>query len=111
MINCFALFSHQYMRKNFYTYFLLMVLTIQILPVKQMGRALFGNQFTEELPHACDAEKNCCKKADIKSDFLYTPSFRLVSVFTRINFLHLYFSASIPSNHTGDIHVPPPNGC
>jgi hypothetical protein len=86
-----------------------MVLAIQILPVKQLGSALFGNQFTEELPHSCDAEKGCIKKAEIKSDFLYTPGFSLVASFTGCTFQHLHFADSIPANHTADIHVPPPN--
>ncbi len=70
---------------------------------------LFSNQFTEELPHSVDIEKDGIKKVDLKSDFLYTPAFTLGSVFTDLSFQHLHFADAIPQNHTGDIHVPPPN--
>ena len=38
------------------TLFLLLVLTIQILPIQQMGGLLFSNRFTEEIPHAHDTD-------------------------------------------------------
>jgi hypothetical protein len=97
------------MKKKICTYFLLLVLTIQILPIQQMGSLLFSNQFTEEIPHSLDIEKDGIKKADLKSDFLFTPSFSLGSMLTDHSFQHLYFVDDIPQNHTGDIHVPPPN--
>jgi hypothetical protein len=99
------------MKKKFCTYFLLLVLAIQILPIQQMGSLLFSNQFTEELPHSADTDidKGCFKKADLKSDYLSTPSFSLNSAFIDFSFQHLYFADAIPQNHTGDIHVPPPN--
>ena len=97
------------MKKKICTYFLLMVLAIQILPIQQMGSLLFINQFTEEMPHSVDIEKVCFKKADLKSDYLSTSSFSLSSAFIDFSFQHLYFADVIPQNHTGDIHVPPPN--
>ena len=97
------------MKKKICTYFLLLVLTIQILPIQQMGSLLFSNQFTEELPHSVDIEKSCFKKADIKSDYLTTASFSLSSAFINFSFEYLHFADAIPQNHTGEIHVPPPN--
>ena len=96
------------MRKKLYTLFLLTVLAIQILPIKQMGSMLFSNQFTEEIPHA-DMDKGCFKKAEMKSDYLYTASFTLGSSFIDFDNRHPHLSVAIPANHTGDIHVPPPN--
>jgi hypothetical protein len=86
-----------------------MVLAIQILPVKQMGRLLFSNTFTEEIPHSFDLDKDCCKKALLKSDFLFTPTLSISSTFIDFSFQHPHFADAIPQNHTGDIHVPPPN--
>ena len=97
------------MRKQFLTIFLLLVLAIQALPVKQMGMALFSNQFTEEIPHGMDMEKDCCKKGDCKSDFLATGPIVLDPSFIDIFFDHHQLTVSIPHNHAGDIHVPPPN--
>ncbi len=96
------------MRKKYYTLFLLTVLAIQILPIKQMGSLLFSNTFTEEIPHA-DIDKGCFKKAEIKSDYLYTASFTLGSAFIDFRSQHPHLSVAIPPNHTNEIHVPPPN--
>ncbi len=97
------------MKKKCGTLFLLLVLSIQALPIQQMGSLLFSNQFTEEIPHAMDVEKDSIKKADLKSDFLTPPSLTLISHFIECDFEHLYFATAIPQNHTDDIHVPPPN--
>ena len=99
----------QTMRRKFCTFFLLLVLAIKILPVRQMGRALFGSQFTEELPHSCADGKDCLKKAESKSDFLYTPDFNLASLFIESTFQYADMSTAIPLNPSADIHVPPPN--
>jgi len=96
------------MRKKICTYFLLLVLTIQILPIQQMGSLLFSNQFTEELPHSADTDKSCVKQA-LKSDYLSTPSFSPVSAFINSSSQYLHFADAIPQNHADDIHVPPPN--
>jgi len=97
------------MKKKICTLFLLLVLAIQILPVQQMGRLLFSNTFTEEIPHSLDLDKDCCKKALLKSDYLSTPSFTICSAFIDCTIQHRDFTDAIPQNHTGDIHVPPPN--
>ncbi|MBV9989612.1 MAG: hypothetical protein JO301_18160 [Chitinophagaceae bacterium] len=99
------------MRKKLSTLFLLLVLSIQALPVKQMGLALFSNQFTEELPHAFDTEKDCCKKSGFKSDFIETPMLALNNSQFDLPLLCHPTAAAIPQNHTGEIHVPPPNVC
>jgi hypothetical protein len=97
------------MRKKFATLFLLLVLSIQALPVKQMGMALFSNLFTEEIAHSAHADQDCCKKAKCKSDFIETPVFSFASAQFDLPFKSDFSAASIPQNHTGDIHVPPPN--
>lgn len=97
------------MEKKICISFLLLVMAIQILPVQQMGRALFSNQFTEEMPHAVDADKDFSKKADCKSDYLFTDSFSFSSAFINSPFSHHTVADTIPQNHAGDIHVPPPN--
>ncbi len=98
------------MRKKLYTLFLLTVLAIQILPIQQMGRMLFSNQFTEEIPHgSIDFDKDGCKKDVLKNDYLFTPAFSLGTAFISYTLWHPEMATAIPANHTGDIHVPPPN--
>ena len=97
------------MLKKFGTFFLILVLTIQILPVQQMGSMLFSNRLTEEIPHSIDLETDFAKKGEFKSDYLTTPSFALCSSFIDFTVNHLSKAEEIPQNHTGEIHIPPPN--
>lgn len=97
------------MKQKCVTFFLLLVLAIQILPIRQMGSMLFSNQLTEEIPHSVDIEKDSIKKLAVTSDFLTTPSLTLCSQFIECGYQHLNYADAIPHNYTDDIHVPPPN--
>jgi hypothetical protein len=87
--------------------FLLIVLAIQVLPVKQVGSLLMSNQIQEEIPHSLDVDY--CKKMESKSEFV-SHSIQ----FHPINFLsshehHVLYNVQIPKNHSCEILVPPPN--
>jgi hypothetical protein len=97
------------MRKKLITYFLLLVMGIQILPVQQIGGMLFNNQFTEECPHSLDIDKEGYHKAGHKSMFLDTQSFILITALSELSFRYIHFADAIPLNHGADILVPPPN--
>ena len=97
------------MGKRIINIFLILVLAIQILPIQQMGKLLFTNQFTEEIPHNLDSSGDPSHQSDSKSDFISTPE---LSIVHRKYFLCLIFpftDSVIPQNHTTEIHVPPPN--
>ncbi|WP_026768553.1 hypothetical protein [Asinibacterium sp. OR53] len=97
------------MGKKIINIFLVLVLSVQMLPVQQMGRMLFSNQFNEEIPHSVDAAKSIMKKAD--SDFVTPP---VVCIQASIIYLHKLQPAeadAIPLNYATDILVPPPNYC
>ncbi|MBI2272470.1 MAG: hypothetical protein HYU70_01630 [Bacteroidetes bacterium] len=97
------------MKKQFCTIFLLLVLAIQILPIRQMGSLLSSNQLTEELPHSANPDKSCLQKIDLKSDYLSASLETPVSAYISFSHHHPGFADAIPQNYTGDIHVPPPN--
>lgn len=97
------------MKKKICTIFLLMVLAIQTLPIRQMGSLLFSNQFTEELPHTANHDKSCLQKIDLKSDYLSASLETPVSSYISFSRHQPGFADAIPQNYTGDIHVPPPN--
>ncbi|MEN9686361.1 MAG: hypothetical protein RLZZ28_2147 [Bacteroidota bacterium] len=97
------------MLKKFSVFFLLLVLTIQIIPVQQIGSVLFSNQLAEEVPHSADLDTDFVKKAGFKSDYLSTPSFTLCSSFIDYTFRHYLHADEIPQNHKSDIDAPPPN--
>jgi hypothetical protein len=99
------------MGKKIINIFLVLVLSVQMLPVQQMGRMLFSNQFNKEIPHSVDAAKSIMKKADGKSDFVTPP---VVCIYASIIYLHKPQPAeadAIPLNYATDILVPPPNCC
>ncbi|MES2003886.1 MAG: hypothetical protein V4450_05150 [Bacteroidota bacterium] len=98
------------MKKKICTVFLLLVLAIQILPIPQMGSLLFSNQFTEEIPHApIHIDKSCLLKAFLRNDYLSAALITPISGFINASLQHQCFADAIPQNHTGEIHVPPPN--
>jgi hypothetical protein len=84
-------------------------MSIQILPVAQIGYALGANTWTEELPHAEDGSK-----ADVESMFakkfitITNHSFNPVFSLMRQE-IYIHTSDSIPSNHSTDVVTPPPD--
>jgi len=88
----------------------LLVLTIQVLPVKQIGSVLFGNQVNEELPHSLDLEKKCdCKSFPFNDDpFLAASAIALYPPLYSGN-EYIHFAITLPSSHEADIPTPPPN--
>lgn len=97
------------MSKRIINIFLILVLSVQILPVQQMGKMLYCNQFTEEIPHSLDHTPESAKQSESKSDFISTPEVAMIHVNGSSNLVRPITSDVIPQNHTNEIHVPPPN--
>ena len=89
----------------------IIVLMFQVLPVKQLGSLLVGNQIQEELPHADndDVGKDIKGKLDFKKDFCCTHSFAALNYIHTNAVCYIHFATALPSPHAGDIHTPPPN--
>ena len=100
-----------FMLKKLIGILLLFVLSIQILPVGQVGALLCNNQMNEELQHSTDAGHghDFAKKFAGKNDFLQPDIvlYQLLANKNREYFFHL--TDKVPANHSLDIHVPPPN--
>src|SRR5689334_19389972 len=88
---------------------LLLILMIQMLPVKQVGAILFSNQINEEIPHGSDTFKDASKKQVLLNDFLAVTHPQTISDFLSSPSNFIFFSSEIPSNHAMEILVPPPN--
>ena len=97
------------MGKRIINIFLILVLAIQILPIQQMGKLLYTNQFTEEIPHSLDHSGEPSQQSESKSDFISTPELSLLHIADGISFIRPVTAEVIPQNHTTEIHVPPPN--
>jgi hypothetical protein len=96
------------LRKKIVTLFCLLVLSTQMLPLRQIGSIISNNQLTEELPHSM------CGKSLVKFDPGATDPFETLDYelenfrgFSKFSFIH--FASDLPPCHTGEIHTPPPN--
>ncbi len=100
----------QIMQKRVLTLFLIMVMAIQILPVMEMGKALFNCQFTEEIAHSIILDTDEVDKADFqKTEYLPTKTFMNPVISLLASIEHMHYAVTIPHNPANDINVPPPN--
>ncbi|HEY6976167.1 MAG TPA: hypothetical protein VH396_07745 [Chitinophagaceae bacterium] len=96
------------MLKKIIALFLTFTLLLQVLPVKQVGYVLFGNQINEELPHGMSVAKQT-QRTPLNEDLVHdlnTIDFLCSS--NKVYGFSLYTS-DIPSNHSLEILVPPPD--
>ncbi len=95
-------------RLQFISIFLALVMSIQMLPLSQIGYALSNNQWTEELPHS--PAEDCSKGASGFKNFLpAAPHYFLSDVFRSAAKIYIHTSEQIPSNYSTDVVTPPPN--
>jgi hypothetical protein len=89
--------------------FLALVMSIQMLPVAQIGYALGSNQWTEELPHNVEKgskEDGCA----FESLFLPVAQPKYLSHYIDVRSdSYIHISEQIPSNHSTDVVSPPPD--
>lgn len=100
------------MTKKLINIFVLVVFTIQVLPVKQVGSLLFGNQITEEIVQDVDDADELAKdgcKTESKSVFINSQFACITQFFTSSSLLLKEISIVFPHNHSTDIYSPPPN--
>lgn len=97
------------MMKKVINIFLLLLVTVQMLPVKEIGEALFNNAFTEEIAHSISVD-------DIGGGKSFTKSFYLCADFSPKNIYqilisnsNIFFQDTVPQNYSTEILVPPPN--
>jgi len=81
------------MKKGFLTYFLISVLLIQLLPVKEMGQLLYTNQLTEEICDGLESAKDHNEHQTVKKvtedEFLSKPaSEHKIQFYTTALYLH-----------------------
>jgi hypothetical protein len=97
------------MTKKIINIILILVLCVTILPIKQVGNALFNNQWTEEINDHSEnhADKSVhAKWAYIGHDDLLNgnPGF-IIKEASRF----YSFSQRLPVHPCGEIHYPPPD--
>ena len=88
--------------------FLALVMSIQMLPLSQIGYALSSNQWTEELPHTA-AEDFAKSDGSFKNFLPANPHCFLSDICFSAANIYIHSSEQIPSNHSTDVVTPPPD--
>ena len=98
------------MKLKVIAFFLSLLMAMQMLPIRQIGKVLASNQWTEEMPHDVD---DAGKDPSVKFNHPFLPpgnyttssSFRCDAKL--LAYMHL--SDHIPSNHSTEVVAPPPD--
>ncbi len=102
------------MKSRFTLYFLLAVISIQILPFKEVGAILYGNLLTEELCNTMpdDGEsKKSSVEDEIKNTEFIQGGYPSLSVYwMAFNNKNLQTSEHFTSRPSDEIPTPPPLG-
>jgi hypothetical protein len=100
------------MRRKIVTYFLLCVLAIQLLPVKEIGMLLYNNQLTEEIYDALDTseEKNDSKETKKEFDAVHCTKNIDILSFKFERGRHAIIKTILISRLHDDTLTPPPLG-
>ena len=99
------------LRLKIISFFLCLLIAMQMLPVKQIGRMLSTNQWTEEIPEGSAEQKGKTDGAfKIPSLYLDASQESNLSYLTENKVLiYIHLSDQIPSNHSTDVVSPPPD--
>lgn len=84
-------------------------MTLQMLPIAQIGGMLGNNQWTEELPHGNEDETGKADQAKFTTQ-LPPEHNNLANQFSDGKArLEIQISSDMPTNHSTDIVTPPPD--
>jgi hypothetical protein len=89
--------------------FLGLLMTLQMLPISQIGQMLSSNQWIEELPHNANDNEGKAEGAIISNFFPQLENCNIVYVAQSKELAYLHLSDQIPSNHSSDVLAEPPN--
>jgi hypothetical protein len=94
--------------KKIIAIFCLMVLSIQMLPVQQIGAILSSNQLTEEIPHSLDYGKKLQIEKQSDNYLLSVFNYHL-SDLNNTNNHSIHSHAPLVKLHIAEVQTPPPN--
>lgn len=98
------------MKLKIISFFLVLLMTLQMLPIRQIGKVLASNQWNEELPHHMD---ETAKDVLVKFNHPFFPPVDFTTSSSSANdvkaLAYIHHSEQIPSNHSTEIVSPPPD--
>ena len=92
------------------SFFLSLLLTLQMLPIAQIGSMLSQNQWTEELPH--DADESGKAEPSVKYIQPYLPPSAYITSISSTETkcrAYIHHCKQMPSNHSTEVVTPPPD--
>lgn len=92
--------------KKVFSIFLLVLMSTQLLPIKEMGKLLFNNQIVEEHPVDCGDVVKLAKEVKFFKQYNEGAQFEPSLI---LSAAHYNFFAEIPQGPAREIHCPPPN--
>ena len=106
-----GLYLRQVIKLKIISFFLCLLLTLQVLPIAQIGNTISKNQWTEELPHNTEEPGKADLAANFNHPFLPPVDHSApLAVFSETKALaYIHFSDQIPSNHSTEVVTPPPD--
>lgn len=89
--------------------FLSLLMTIQMLPLSQIGQMLSTNQWTEELPHNANDPEGKAEKSLFANFSPPEVNYSIDIIAETKALAYLHSSDQIPFNHSSDVVTPPPD--
>lgn len=89
--------------------FLLLVMSIQILPMQQIAAWLSSNAITEELAHTIDPVKSKSGTDEVHPPFTLNPNHSGIHLIPASPTGHHHHDEALYIRHADDILTPPPN--
>ena len=86
----------------------LVVLSTQVIPLRQIGAMLFNNQIQEEIAHASDCGKKLPGEKELHNYFPSVFNFQ-VQTLSGINNQSIYAHSRLVKLHVAEVPTPPPN--
>ena len=89
---------------------LILIFSTQILPIAQIGRVLYQNQLTEEVPHSASSVPvpNSFIE-EIHKAYLHDMQNTGVWLQSQVITHHIHETENISSQFIGEVQTPPPN--
>jgi len=94
--------------KKVIAFICLLVLSIQVIPLRQIGSMLFNNQITEEIAHGSDCGKKMNGEKEVHNFFpvVFNTNAREI---TGTNNQSIYSRSRLVKLHVAEVPTPPPN--
>ena len=86
----------------------LIVLSTQVIPLRQIGAMLFNNQITEEIAHTSDCGKKLTGEKELYTYFAAVFNTQL-EMLTGTNNQGIYAHSRLIKLHVDEVPTPPPN--